>query len=141
MPRFIISRVFYDKTSDPMWPTAVHRETTVREGLTAERARVAYEQDVISQRHLIHAVSPVELPPGCEWQAWESAKEGQLVWVAGTHNGTATAYGPHTVIDPVSRRLKNAKNMVLRHMAEDLVVPRGHVQGTVTVSHIERTTS
>jgi len=51
---------------------------------------------------------------------WADVKEGDTVWLKGSHMGLPVFYGPHTVNDTKKRELKNGKDVCFLEYPEDL---------------------
>jgi len=57
--------------------------------------------------HIAMAGLETRFWPGYRRIAWSSCKAGQEVWIAGAVEGRPSAYGPHTIVDPQKRLLRN----------------------------------
>lgn len=55
---------------------------------------------------------------------WEEVENGDVVYLSGTHNGKFRAYGPHRVVNKYGRSLRNMKDVMFVHYAEDLLKVR-----------------
>ena len=53
---------------------------------------------------------------------WFEVKDGQEVFLMGTHEGVARPYGPYTVESQSRRTLKNKKGNIFMHYAEELLI-------------------
>lgn len=66
--------------------------------------------------------------------SWDDVSPDQKVWLVGTHEGKPVAYGPHFVVDPAKRLLRNSKRQ-FTHYSEDLLMERSYVLCTPTDPH------
>lgn len=49
----------------------------------------------------------IKLPPGYRLVEWAHVHNGEIVYLLGTHKEQPHAYGPHEVVDPAAKTLKN----------------------------------
>jgi len=54
--------------------------------------------------------------------SWLEVKDGQEVFLRGTHLGIERPYGPHIVENQNRRTLKNKKKRTFMHYPEDLLI-------------------
>lgn len=69
--------------------------------------------------------------------AWADVTHGDTVYLRGTCEGDPCVYGPHTVLDPVRRRLVNKNGTGFYHLSEELtrrvcLTPGAHYTTEVT---------
>lgn len=72
--------------------------------------------------HVEQLILKYGLPVGFRRVEWSEVQPGQTVFIYGTHRGVGMAYGPHTVVNPTDRTLKNKKGRQFFAMGDVLLV-------------------
>jgi len=66
------------------------------------------------------------MPPGYRPVMWSEVQPNETVFVQGTHDGDGVAYGPHSVVDPQNKTLKQISSQKTHtHVNETLLVVKG----------------
>lgn len=69
---------------------------------------------------------PLQAPPGFRKAAWRHVRAGETVYILGSDQQLRpVAYGPHWVVSPEHRTLRNARGRTFTHAPEDLLYKSG----------------